>query len=83
MMTFSEIAAKAEDIAKSVEDHAASIFHHGVAVFAKDVQTELARAKAEALVVVKNDSPEIQAAVQVAVEAMEKAVLAAIEAKLA
>lgn len=83
MMTFSEIAAKAEEVAKSVEGHATSIFHHGVAILAKDVQDGLAKAKADALVVVKNDAPEIQAAVQVAVEALEKAVLAAIEAKLA
>ena len=82
MLSFSEIKAKAEAVAREVEDHAASIFHHGVADLAKEVTDVVAKAKADALVVVKNDAPEIQAAVQVAVEAIEKAVQAAIEARL-
>jgi hypothetical protein len=82
MMTFSEIKARAEEVAKSLEDHAAGIFHHGVAVALQDIQAEVAKAKAEALVVVKNDTPEVQAAVQLAVETVEKAVLAAIQARL-
>ena len=82
MMTFSELEAKAAEVAKSVEEHASSIFHHGVGVALKDIQEVVAKAKADALVVVKNDTPEIQAAVQLAVEAVEKAVLAAIESHL-
>lgn len=83
MMSFSDLEKRAEEVAKSVETHAASIFHHGSALLAKDVQDYVAKAKAEALVTVKGASPEIQAAVQVAVEALEKAALAAIEAHLA
>lgn len=83
MLTFSEIASKAEEMAKSVEEHAVTIFHHGSALLAKDVQDYVAKAKADALVAVKDAAPEIQAAVQVAVETLEKAVLAAIELHLA
>jgi heterodisulfide reductase subunit A-like polyferredoxin len=82
MLSFSEIKAKAEEIAKSLEDHAAGIFHQGVAVALQDIQDVVAKAKADALVVVKNDAPEVQAAVQLAVETVEKAVLAAIQAHL-
>lgn len=83
MLTFSEIEQKAGELAKSVEEHAVSIFHHGSALLAKDVQDYVAKAKADALVVVKNAAPEVQAAVQAAVEEVEKAVLAAIELHLA
>lgn len=83
MMSFSELEQKAVEVAKSVEDHAASIFHHGSVLLARDVQDLVAKAKAEALVAVKDASPEIQAAVQLAVETLEKAALAAIESHLA
>jgi hypothetical protein len=83
MLTFSELEQKAEDVAKSVEYHTTSIFHHGSALLAKDVQAYVARAKADALVAVKDATPEIEAAVQIAVETLEKAALAAIELHLA
>ena len=82
-MTFSELESKAAEVAKSVETHAASIFHHGVADALKELQAVEAQAKADALVAVKDASPEIQAAVQLAVETVEKALLAAIESRLA
>lgn len=83
MLSFSELAHKAEDAAKAVETHAMSVFHHGAADFAREVQDVEAKAKAEALVAVKDATPEIQAAVQLAVETVEKSLLAAIEARLA
>lgn len=82
MITFSELEHKAADVAKSVEQHATSIFHHGVAVFSADLQTEWAKYKAEALVAVKDATPEIQKAVQVALEGAEKLLLAQIESHL-
>jgi hypothetical protein len=83
MMSFSELEAKAAEVAKSVEDHAVSIFHHGVADALHALQEEEAKAKAEALVLVKDATPEVQAAVQLALETVEKAVLAYIEGRLA
>lgn len=82
-MSFSELEAKAAEVAKSVETHAVSIFHHGVADALATLQAEEAKAKAEALVAVKDAAPEIKAAVEVALETVEKAILAAIEARLA
>lgn len=83
MMSFSELEQKAVEAAKSVETHAMSLFHHGVADFAKEVQDVEAKAKADALVAIKDATPEIKAAVEAAVEVVEKALLAAIEARLA
>ncbi len=83
MLSFSEIAQKAEEVAKAVETHAASIFHHGVADLAREVQDVESKAKAEALVLVQESTPEVKAAVEAAVEAMEKAILSALEARLA
>lgn len=83
MLLFSQIEKEAEAVAESVKAHAAHIFHHGSALLAKDVADYVAKAKADALVVVKDASPEVQAAVQLAVEALEKAALAAIESHLA
>jgi hypothetical protein len=83
MLTFSEIEAKAKEVAAAVETHAVSIFHHGVADALQELQQVEAKAKSEALVVVKDATPEVQAAVQLALETVEKAVLAAIEARLA
>lgn len=83
MLTFSEIEAKAKEVAAAVETHAASIFHHGVVVALHELQQVEATAKADALVAVKDASPEVQAAVQAAVETVEKAILAAIEVRLA
>lgn len=82
-MTFSEIEHTLENGAASLKEHAAGIFHHGVATALKELQAVEAVAKADALVAVKNASPEIQAAVQLAVEAVEKSVLAYIESRLA
>lgn len=82
MMTFSQIEEKAVEVAKSVESHASSIFHHGAVMLAKDAQDYVAKAKAEALVAVKDSNPEIQKAVELAVESLEKALLAAIESHL-
>lgn len=82
MMSFSALEARAKEVAAAVESHAASIFHHGSVLLAKDIQDSVAKAKADALVAVKDKSPEIQAAVQLAVEALEKAALAAIESHL-
>ena len=81
-MNFSELEAKAEHVADEVKGHAISIFHHGVAVFGKDLQSEWATYKSEALVVVKDATPEIQSAVQVALEGAEKLILAQIESHL-
>lgn len=83
MLTFSEIEKKLEDGAAAVKDHASHIFHSGVLEFAAEIKDVEAKAKAEALVAVKDATPEIQAAVQVAVEGFEKALLAAIQARLA
>lgn len=60
-----------------------SVFHRGSIVLAKDVKAFISQAKSDALVAVKDSSPEVQAAVQIAVESLEKAALAAIEARLA
>jgi hypothetical protein len=83
MLTFSELEAKAGEVAKSVEVHALGIFHHGVADFAREVQAEWAKVKSDALVVVKDATPEVQTAVQAALETAEKALLVVIEARLA
>jgi hypothetical protein len=82
MLTFSELEARAKEVAEAVETHAVGIFHHGVADALKELQDVEARAKADALVAVKDAAPEVQAAVQLALETVEKAVLAAIEARL-
>lgn len=83
MMTFSEIEQRLEHGAAEVKDHVSHIFHSGVIDFAAEIKDVEAKAKAEALVLVKDYAPEVQAAVQLAVETVEKALLAAIEARLA
>jgi hypothetical protein len=81
-MNFSELEAKAGQVADEIKGHAIGIFHHGVAVFSRDLQSEWSKYKAEALVTVKDATPEIQAAVQVALEGAEKLILAQIESHL-
>lgn len=82
MMTFSEIEHKLEDGAADLKEHASHIFHSGVIDFASEIKEVEATAKADALVAVKDATPEIQAAVQLALETLEKALLVAIEARL-
>jgi capsid protein len=81
-MTFSEIEAKFKEAAEHLKEHAAAMFKHGEAVFGADVQKAWAEVKAKALVEVKDKSPEIQAAVQVALDEAEKALLTVIESHL-
>lgn len=83
MLSFSEIEQKLADDAAAVKEHVSKIFHSGVVEFAAEVKDVEAKAKADALVAIKDATPEVQAAVQAAVETVEKALLAAIEARLA
>jgi hypothetical protein len=83
MMTFSQIESKLKDDAVEVKDHVSHIFHSGVLDALSDVKNVEAQAKSDALVAIKDATPEIQAAVQLALETVEKAVLAYIEGRLA
>lgn len=83
MLSIKEIEHFIQTDVKALEHNTATVFHHGAIHMGTVVSDAVKIAKADALVAVKEASPEIQTAVQLAVESIEKAVLAAIEARLA